>query len=113
LIPEVDDRDAAPHRDLLRPQLLGDRLGPPAPGLHRRVVRHDDHGPATHLADTRHDAYSGGLSVVLVVRDQEADLEEAAAGVDQQIDPLTGRELALGVLALDARLAAALAQSVF
>ena len=47
-VDEVDDRDAAAHRDLLRAQDLLDRLRPPRAGLHRRVVRDDDDLAAVH-----------------------------------------------------------------
>ena len=80
-IDEIDDRDAAAHRDLLRAQNLRDRLGPPRAGLHRRVVGDDDDLAPVHDADAGDDAGAGRLAVVLVVRDEQADLEEARAGI--------------------------------
>ena len=41
---------------------------------------------------------AGRLSIVLVVRDEEADLEECACRVHELRDALAGGELALGVL---------------
>jgi len=46
------------------------------------------------------------------VGQEKADLEEPAPGIDQQVNSLPGRELALGVLAVDPLRTAALAQSV-
>ncbi len=98
---EVDDRDAAAHRDLLGAQDLLDRLGPPRAGLHGRVVGdHDDLAPPdpSHRGD-----HPGGRSpsVVEVVGDEEADLHARLVGVEQPLDPLARRELALSVLTRD------------
>ena len=51
------------------------------------------------------------MSVVLVIRDQKADFDEARVGVAQTRDALAGGELSLLVLALDLVGAAALAEA--
>ena len=70
-------------------------------------------GRPSMRAEAGDDAGGGRLAVVLVVGDQQADLEEARAGVDERGDALARGHLAGVMLALDARLAAALAQARF
>ena len=82
-VDEIDDRDAAAHRDLLRAQHLLDRLRPPRSGLDGRVVRDDDDLAAADAADAGDDAGGRRLAVVFVVGDEEADLEKARVGIAQ------------------------------
>ncbi len=104
---EVDDRHVASHGDLLRPQHLLDRLRPPRTCLDRRIVRHDDNLAAAATTDARYDTRPRGRAVVLVERDELADLEKRGAPIEQQSDALACRELALVVLAIDLVAAAA------
>src|SRR5690606_3839990 len=108
---QVDDRDAAAHRDLLGAEDLRDRLGPPGAGLHGRVVRHDHHLAALDAADPGDDAGARRLPVVAVVRHEEPYLHPGITLVEQKLDALAGRELALRVLALDPLRPPALAQA--
>ena len=64
-----------------------------------------------HDADARDDAGAGRLAVVLVVRDEQADLDEARADVAEPLDALARRELSLLVLSLDLVRSAALTQA--
>ncbi len=68
-------------------------------------------GAAVHDADAGDDAGGGRLAVVLVVRDEQADLDEARAGVAEPRDALARRQLSLRVLLRDLVGAAALAQA--
>ena len=111
-IDQVDDRHPAAHRYFLGSEHLRNRLRPPAARLDGGVIRHDHHGPSAHLADPGHDPHPGSVSVVLVIREEKTDLQEPAARVDQPIDALTRRELALRVLALDALRTAPFAETV-
>ena len=112
-IHQVDDGQAVAHGDFLRAQNLGDGFRPPGAGLHGGVVGHDDGGAALDAGQSGDDAGGGRLAVVAVVGDQQADLEEARAGIDERGDALARGHLAGLMLALDARLAAALAEARF
>ena len=74
-----------------------------APGLHGGVVGHHHGGPAFDLADAGDHAGGRRLPVVVVVGDQQADLEEERAGIEQARDALARGHLAGAVLPLDAR----------
>src|SRR5581483_11400047 len=95
------DGHTAAHGDFLRAQDLLDRLRPPRAGLHRRVIRDDHDFAPVHNADARDDAGRGRLAVVLVIRDEQSDLDEARAGVRETGDALACRQFPLRVLALD------------
>ena len=73
--------------------------------LHRRVVRGD------HALDALDDAdagdHAGADGEVRAPAGQRRQLEERAAGVDEQLDPLARHQLAAGVVALDVLLTAA------
>ncbi len=90
-----------------------DRLRPPRAGLHSRVVGDHDGRASFDAADTGDHAGAGRLSVVFVIRYQQSDFEEVAAGIGETGDALARRQLARFVLLLDARGTAALAQFVF
>ena len=70
-------------------------------------------GRPSMRAEAGDDAGGGRLAVVAVVGDQQADFEEAAAGVDQLPDALARRQLAGAVLLVDARRSAARAEALF
>ena len=112
-IDEVDDRDTTAHRHFLSAQHLPDRLGPPGTGLHRGIIRDDDNGPAVHDAHARDDTGRRRRTVVLVVREQQADFNEAGPDVAQPRDALARRELSLLVLLLDLVHPATQAEAVF
>ena len=101
-IHEIDDRDPLAHRNLLRAQDLGDRLGPPRAGLDGRVVRDDHHLAPLGDTDPGDDARAGCLAVVAVVRHQEAKLEPWAPWIEQAPHPLARRQLSLRVHLLHA-----------
>ena len=96
-IDQIDDRDPLPHRDFLGPENLGDGFGPPGTGLDRRVVRDDHDFAALDNADPGNHACPGRLAVIPVGGNQETDLEPRSAGIEKPVDPLPGRQLALGV----------------
>ncbi len=60
--------------------------------------------------DSGDDAGGGRLAVVLVVRDEQADLEEAGVGIAKTLDALAGGELSLRVLASNLLRSAALSE---
>jgi len=97
-IDQIDDRDAATHREFLCAQDLGDRLGPPRPGLHGRVVRDHHALAAGDHRDSRDHTGARRLPLVLVVGDEQPDLEEMRIRVRDLRDALAGGELSLFVL---------------
>ena len=99
---EIDDGDAAAHGDLLRPQDLGDGLGPPGARLDGRVVGDHDNLAAVDPAHAGDHPGGGRAPVVEVMRHQQADLHEGLAGVEQRGDAFARRPFPPGVLALDA-----------
>ena len=109
-IDEIDDRQALPHRDLLCPQDLGDRLRPPRPCLHGRVVGHDNGRPPFDPADYGDDTRTRSLSFVAVIRHQQADLENRRPRIQQTCHPLARRQFALLVLLGNLGRATAVAQ---
>ncbi len=109
-IDQVDDRDTAAHRDLLSAEHLRDGLGPPRPGLDRRVVGHDHGFAPFHHAHARDHPGGRGLALVAVVRHQEPHLDPGRVVVQEERHALTGGELALLVLPLDALGSAAFLQ---
>jgi hypothetical protein len=106
-VDEIQDRDPAAHRALLRAKDLRDGLRPPGAGLHGRIVRDDDALAAVHLHNTGDHTGAWRFTVVEVVRDQEAELKEMRARILEGRDALTRRELALRMLFGDAVGAAA------
>src|SRR5687767_6301849 len=112
-IDEVDDRDPAAHRDLLRAQNLLDGFRPPRSRLDRRVVGDDyDFAPvnADHGGD---DSRRRGLSVVLVVGNQHSHLEHARFRVAQKLNPLASGKLPLLMQLFELLRSARLAQLRF
>ena len=98
-VDQVDERHAQRQRALLDPQDLLDRLRPPRPGLDGRVVgHHRDRAPADR-PDPGDDAL--GAEAVLLPAGEQPLLGERAR-VEQPLDPLAHRELALlgGLLAV-------------
>ena len=100
-IHQIDDGQPVAHRDLLNAEDLGDRLRPPRPRLHRGIVGHDHRRPALNLRQSGYHARARRLTIVLVVGDEQADLEEHRAGVDQPRDALASGKLSVAVLLLD------------
>src|SRR5262245_61772207 len=107
-INEVDDGDSLAHRDLLRAQDFLDRFWPPGAGLYGRIVGDDDDGTAGDAAESGDDAGRGGLSVVLVVGDEQADFQPRRVAIEQRGDALARRQFPLVMLSLDALRAPAL-----
>src|SRR5581483_4441258 len=53
------------------------------------------------------------LSIVLIIGDQQSDLEEARAGIEQRSDALAGGEFPGAMLLVDSGITASLPQAVF
>ena len=68
--------------------------------LHRRVVGDDQHFAARHAADAGDDAGAGRLVVVHADGGERRQLEERRAGIEQPLDALAHRQLALLAVAL-------------
>ena len=100
-IHQVNDWHAVPHRDFLRAQDLGDRLGPPRARLDGGIVRDDHGGAALDLRDPGDNACGRRLPIVLVVSQQQADFKEHRPRIDQLADALARRELAFAMLLFD------------
>ncbi len=110
-IDQVDDRDAVAHRDLLGAQNLGDGLGPPGAGLHGGVVSHHHRGAPLDLAHSGDHARRRRIPVVLVPSDEQPDLEEGGAVIQEMLQPLPRGQFPRLVLLVDFGLAAAQAQT--
>src|SRR5689334_4473330 len=111
-VDQIHNRDAAAHRDFLGPQNLLDRLRPPGSCLDGRIVGDDDGFPPVHPDDRGYDTRGRGLTVVLIVGNQQSDLEHARIGIAQQIHPLPSGKLALLVQFLEPFRTAGLADLV-
>ena len=112
-VDQVDDRHAAPHRDLLRAKHLADGFRPPRACLHRRVVG-DNHGFASsNAACSRDDSRCGRLSVVEIVGDQQTDLLKVRILIEQKLDSFAGGKLTFRVLASDPLGPAAQPETIF
>ncbi len=109
---EADHRRAVAHRQIHDlADLLRERFGE-RPAEHGEVLREDVDEPAVDAAVSRDDAVAVVLLVLQPeiarpVHDEAIELHEAAF-VEQQVEPLARRQLALRVLGLDATLAAPL-----
>ena len=106
-VDEVDARQVVLLGDLLRAQVLLDGQREVRAALHRGVVRDDHAAAALDHPDPRHDAGRRRLAVVDLPGGESVQLEEGRAGVDEQVDALTRRELAARPMALRRALAAA------
>ena len=107
-IDEVDARQAVLQRDFLRAQVLLDRERVVGAALDRGVVGDDHHVAARHAADAGDDAGRRRVVVVHVPRRQRRELEERRARIEQRVDALAHRQLALLAVAREVLRAAAL-----
>ena len=107
-IHQVDARQAVVERDLLRAHVLLDRDRVVRAALHRRIVGDDEHLAARHAADAGDDARRGRVVVVHVERGERGELEKRRSAVEQAVDALADRQLALIAVALHVFRAAAL-----
>ncbi len=107
-IHEVHARQAVLERDLLRAHVLLDRDGVVGAALDGGVVGDDQHLTPRHAADAGDDAGCRGAVVVQVPRGQRGELQERRAVVQQLLNPVAGRELALLAMPLDVLRAAPL-----
>ncbi len=82
------------QRHLLRPEMLLDRDRVVRAALDRGVVADDHTLAAGDAADAGQDAGPGRLVVVQAGGGERAELQERAAGVEQQIDAVAGEQLA-------------------
>ncbi len=112
-INQIDDGRAVADGDFLGPQNFGYGFGPPGTGFDGGVVGDDDGGAAFDLADAGDYARGGRMAFVLVVGDEQADFEEARAGIEQFRDTLARRQFTGFMLFGDFRRAATRAQAVF
>jgi len=106
-VDEVDAREVVLEGDLLGAEVLLHRHREVGAALDRGVVGHDHALDAVDQADARDDARRRRLVVVHPVGGESAELEERRAGVEEQLDPLAGGELAELVLARHAAAAGA------
>ena len=94
-VDEIDAGQAVVQRDLLRPQVLLHRERIVGAALDRRVVGDDQHLAARHPADAGDQPGARRLAVVEAGGGERRDLEERRARVEQPVEPLADRELAL------------------
>ena len=98
-VDQVDAGQAVVERDLLRPQVLLHRERIVGAALDRRVVGDDQHLAAGHPADAGDQAGAGRVAVVEPGGRERRDLEERRARVEQSVEPLADRQLALLAMA--------------
>ena len=91
-VDQVDHRQLQAQRPFLDAEDLLDRLRPPGAGLDRGVVGHQGDAAAVDRGQAGDDAV--GPEALLVPVGQGGLLDEGA-GVDQPLDPLAHRQLAL------------------
>ncbi len=106
-IDEIDARQPACARDLLRAQMLLHRHREIRAALHRRVVGDDDAFPPPDAADAGDDPGRRHLAAIHSVRCKLRKLEERRAGVDQRHHPRARQHLAAPLVPPACRVAAA------
>ncbi|MCY1427389.1 hypothetical protein D9M71_432350 [compost metagenome] len=82
------------HGDLLQAQGFLQAAGGDGPAPDRAVVRHHQHAHARHIADAGDQAATGRAAVLVVVQlvaGQARQFEKRRAGVEQQIEALSGQ----------------------
>src|SRR5207249_1787585 len=79
-------------------QNLLNRLWPPRPGFHRRIVGNHNYFPPIDEPDRRYDTRRRRTTVILIVSDQQTDLLLVGVFIEKEINPLPGGQLALLVL---------------
>ena len=94
-VDQIDARQAILERDLLRPEMLLDRDREVSPAFDRRIVGDDHHLSPGDAAQARHQTGGRGVAVVHVPSGQGRELEKRRPGVDEAVDPLSDRQLAL------------------
>src|SRR5262249_33545305 len=82
---QIDDGDAAPHRDFLDSEDFLDRLRPPRTGLHGRVIGHHACFASGYFSKACHDPGRGSLTFVSVVCDEKTYLDKVRAGIKQDL----------------------------
>ncbi len=95
-IHHVDARQVVLARDVLRTQMLLHRHRIVSAALDGRIVGDDHAFPARHAADSGDDAGGVNVPAIEIIGGERRQLEKGGAGIDQQIDPLTGQQLAAG-----------------
>ncbi len=105
-IDEVEAGQPVLLGDLLGAQVFPHRLGEEGAALHRRIVGDDHAGRVVDHADAGDDAGGRHLAAVEAMGGERRELEEGAAGIEQQVDAVAHQDLAAGVVAIDLRLAA-------
>ena len=85
------------HGDLLQAQGFLQPGGGNGAALDRAVIGHHQHAHAADIADTGDQPATGGAAVLVVVEfvaGQAGQFQERRAGVQQQVEALTGQQLA-------------------
>ena len=108
-VDEVHAGQTVLQRDVLRAHVLLDGDREVRPALHRRVVGDDDHFAAGDAADAGDESGPGRIAVVHVERRERRELQKRRTGIEQPIDPVADRQLALLAMPFDVLRAAALA----
>ena len=106
-VDEIDAGQSVLERDFLRAQVLPDGHRIVGPALDGRVVGDDQDLAAGHAPDAGDDPGRRRLVVVEIPRGERRELEERRAGIEQLVDALADRQLALLAVTLHVSLAAA------
>ena len=108
-VDEVHTGQTVLQRDVLRAYVLLDGDREVRPALHRRIVGDDHHFAARDAADACDQSGPRRIAVVHVERRERRELQEGRTGIEQPIDPIADRQLALLAMPFDVFRAAALA----
>src|SRR4029079_4933955 len=107
-VDQVNARQSVLERDFLRADVLSYCQRIVGAPLDRVVVGDDQHLAPRHAADPGDDAGARRLVVVEIPRRQRRQLEERGALVEQLVDAVANRQLALLAVPLDVLLPSAL-----
>ena len=97
---EIDAGQPVLERDLLGAQVFLDRDRVVGPALDGRIVGDDDHFAAGDASDAGHQTRARRLVAVEVPGRERRQLEKRGAGIEEPVDSLANRQLALFTVAL-------------
>ena len=100
-IDEVDHRQPVLEGNVLRADVLFDRLAEEGPSLRRGVVRNDHAYGALDYADAGHEARRRDLVVVEPVAGERRQLQEGAQGVHEEVDTVPSQDFTARAMAVD------------